>query len=58
MNDYDVIYNLLAHANINFDIGQDKNFDYYINIPSDDPYGTDVLIEFNSDMSLKKIWAP
>lgn len=58
MSDYDMIYNMLARKNILFDIGQDKNNDYYINIPADDPYESDVLIEFNSDMSLKKIWAP
>ena len=58
MNDYEMIYNMLARQNIIFSIGQDNNSDYYINIPSDDPYESDVLIEFNSDMSLKKIWAP
>jgi hypothetical protein len=56
--DYDIIYNMLSNANINFSIGQDKNYNYYINIPADDPYESDVLIEFNSDMSLKKVWAP
>lgn len=56
--DYDIIYNMLANANINFSIAQDKNYDYYISIPADDPYESDVLIEFNSDMSLKKVWAP
>lgn len=58
MNDYEMIYNMLARKNIIFSIGQDNNSDYYISIPSDDPYESDVLIEFNSDMSLKKIWAP
>ena len=56
--EYDIIYNMLVNANINFSVGQDKNNDYYINIPADDSYESDVLIEFNSDMSLKKIWAP
>ena len=58
MKDYNTIYNILVNANINFTIGQNKNNDYYINIPADDPYENDVLIEFNSDMSLEKIWAP
>lgn len=58
MSDYDTIYCLLNKAGIQFDIGQDTNFNYYLNIPSDDPYESDVLIEFNSDMSLRKIWAP
>lgn len=58
MSDYDTIYNMLTRQNILFNIGQDNNFDYYISIPSDDPYENDVLIEFNTDMSLKKIWAP
>lgn len=56
--DYDIIYNMLVKANINFSVGQDRNNDYYINIPADDPYEYDVLIEFNSDMTLKKVWAP
>ena len=56
--DYDIIYNILVKANINFSMGQDNNNEYYINIPADDPYESDVLIEFNYDMSLKKIWAP
>ena len=58
MKDYNIIYNILVNANINFTIGQNNNNDYYINIPADDPYENDVLIEFNSDMSLEKIWAP
>jgi len=58
VNDYDIIYNMLVNANINFDIGQDKDNDYYLNIPADDPYESDVLIEFNSDMSLRRVWAP
>ena len=56
--DYDTIYNMLVKANINFNTGQDNYHEYYINIPADDPYESDVLIEFNYDMSLKKIWAP
>ena len=56
--DYDIIYNMLVKANIHFSIGQDNNNEYYINIPADDPYESDVLIEFNYDMSLKKVWAP
>jgi hypothetical protein len=56
--DYDVIYNMLVKANINFSIGQSNNNEYYINIPAYDPYESDVLIEFNYDMSLKKVWAP
>ena len=56
--DYDIIYNMLVKANINFSTGQDNYNDYYINIPSNDPYESDVLIEFNYDMSLKKVWAP
>ena len=56
--DYDIIYNMLVKADINFSIGQDKNDAYYISIPADDPYESDVLIEFNYDMSLKKVWAP
>lgn len=56
--DYDTIYNMLVKANINFNTGQDNYHDYYINIPADDPYESDVLIEFYSDMSLKKVWAP
>lgn len=58
MSDYDMIYYMLVRNNIIFSIGQGNNFDYYISIPSTDPYENDVLIEFNSDMSLKKIWAP
>lgn len=58
MKDYNIIYNMLVNANIIFDIGQDKDNDYYINIPADDPYESDVLIEFNSDMSLRRVWAP
>lgn len=58
MNDYDTIYNMLVNANINFSTGQDDNYDYYLSIPADDPYESDILIEFNYDMSLKKIWAP
>lgn len=58
MKDYNIIYNMLVKANINFSIGQDKNNDYYISIPADDPYDNDVLIEFNSDMSLNRVWAP
>lgn len=56
--DYDILYNMLVNANINFSIGQDNNNNYYINIPADDPYENDVLIEFNYNMSLKKVWAP
>jgi len=58
MSDYDMIYYMLVRNNIIFSIGQDNNFEYYISIPSNDPYENDILIEFNSDMSLKKIWAP
>lgn len=58
MNDYDIIYNLLTHANINFSIGQTTIGEYYINIPATDPYESDVLIEFNYDMRLEKISAP
>lgn len=58
MSDYDIIYNLLTRANINFSIGQTTTGEYYISIPATDPYESDVLIEFNYDMRLEKILAP
>lgn len=58
MKDYNTIYNMLVNADINFNIGQHNDNAYYINIPANDPYESDILIEFNSDMSLIRIWAP